>query len=52
VKAKRKRIVLKEVLKRELKDPEFCAFFQREKFVSEIARLRRITTQKSHGSIR
>ena len=39
MKAKSKRITLKEVLKRELKDPEFSFYFQREKAISEIARL-------------
>jgi ribosome-binding protein aMBF1 (putative translation factor) len=39
MKAKNKRIALKDVLKRELKDPEFSLYFQREKAVSEIARL-------------
>ena len=39
MKAKSKRIALKEVLKRELKDPEFSFYFQREKAISEIARL-------------
>jgi len=37
--AKSKRITLKDVLKRELKDPEFTFYFQRERAVSEIARL-------------
>ena len=37
--AKRKRITLKEVLKREQKDPEFSFYFQREKAISEIAQL-------------
>jgi ribosome-binding protein aMBF1 (putative translation factor) len=39
MKAKSKRVALKEVLKRELKDPEFSFYFQREKAISEIARL-------------
>ncbi|MBI2227941.1 MAG: helix-turn-helix transcriptional regulator [Deltaproteobacteria bacterium] len=39
MKAKRKRIALKEVLSRELKDPEFSFYFQREQAISEIARL-------------
>jgi ribosome-binding protein aMBF1 (putative translation factor) len=39
MKAKSKRVTLKEVLKRELKDPEFSFYFQREKAISEIARL-------------
>ncbi len=39
MKAKKKRIALKDVLKRELKDPEFSLYFQREKAISEIARL-------------
>jgi len=39
MKTKSKRIVLKDVLKRELKDPEFSFYFQREKAISEIARL-------------
>ena len=39
MKAKNKRITLKDVLKREPKDPEFSLYFQREKAISEIARL-------------
>jgi ribosome-binding protein aMBF1 (putative translation factor) len=39
MKAKSKRIALKDVLQRELKDPEFSFYFQREKAISEIARL-------------
>jgi len=39
MKAKRKRVTLKETLSRELKDPEFSFYFQREQAVSEIARL-------------
>ena len=39
MKAKRKRILLKDVIKRELKDPEFSFYFRREKAISEIARL-------------
>lgn len=39
MKAKSKRVALKEVLKRELKDREFSLYFQREKAISEIARL-------------
>ena len=39
MKAKNKRIALKDVLKRELKDPEFSFYFEREKSISEIARL-------------
>lgn len=39
MKTKSKRVALKEVLKRELKDPEFSFYFQREKAISEIARL-------------
>jgi ribosome-binding protein aMBF1 (putative translation factor) len=39
MKAKSKRVALKEVLRRELKDPEFSFYFQREKAISEIARL-------------
>jgi len=39
MKAKRKRLTLKEVLSRELKDPEFSFYFQREQAISEIARL-------------
>jgi ribosome-binding protein aMBF1 (putative translation factor) len=39
MKGKSKRISLKDVLKRELKDPEFSLYFQRERAVSEIARL-------------
>ena len=36
MKAKRKRIALKDVLKRELKDPEFSFYYRREKAISEI----------------
>ena len=39
MKAKNKRIALKDVLKRELKHPEFSFYFEREKSLSEIARL-------------
>lgn len=39
MKTKSKRVALKEILKRELKDPEFSFYFQREKAISEIARL-------------
>jgi ribosome-binding protein aMBF1 (putative translation factor) len=39
MKAKNKRIALKAILKRELKDPEFSFYFEREKSISEIARL-------------
>ena len=39
MKTKSKRVALKEVLKRELKDSEFSFYFQREKAISEIARL-------------
>jgi ribosome-binding protein aMBF1 (putative translation factor) len=39
MKAKSKRIALKDVLRRELKDPEFSFYFRREKAVSEIAQL-------------
>ena len=39
MKAKRKRFTLKEALSRELKDPEFSFYFQREQAISEIARL-------------
>ncbi|MDP2607167.1 MAG: helix-turn-helix transcriptional regulator [Deltaproteobacteria bacterium] len=39
MKAKRKRVTLKEALSRELKDPEFSFYFQREQAISEIARL-------------
>ena len=39
MKTQSKRVALKEVLKRELKDPEFSFYFQREKAISEIARL-------------
>ena len=38
MKGKNKRIALKDVLKRELKDPEFSFYFEREKSISEIAR--------------
>lgn len=36
---KSKRITLKEVLKKELKDSEFSFYFQHEKSISKIARL-------------
>lgn len=39
MKAKRKGIALKDVLKRELRDPEFSFYYQREKAISEIAQL-------------
>jgi len=39
MKVKNKRIALKDVLKRELKDPAFSFYFEREKSISEIARL-------------
>ena len=39
MKAQRKRVTLKEALSRELKDPEFSFYFQREQAISEIARL-------------
>jgi len=39
MKAKNKRIALKDVLKRELKHPEFSFYFEREKSLNEIARL-------------
>jgi ribosome-binding protein aMBF1 (putative translation factor) len=39
MKAKRKRVTLKEALSRELKDPEFSFYFRREQAISEIARL-------------
>jgi ribosome-binding protein aMBF1 (putative translation factor) len=39
MKTKSKRVALKEVLKQEFKDPEFSFYFQREKAISEIARL-------------
>ena len=39
MKAKSKRIALKDVLKRDLRDPEFSFYYQREKAISEIARL-------------
>jgi ribosome-binding protein aMBF1 (putative translation factor) len=47
MKAKRKRITLKEVLKRELKDREFGFYFEREKSISEIARLVRDARAKA-----
>jgi hypothetical protein len=52
MKPKREKIALKDVLKRELQDPDFSALFQREKSLSEIARLRRLLTQKSSISVR
>lgn len=39
MKTKHKRITLKAVLKRELRDPEFGFYYQREKAISEIAQL-------------
>jgi ribosome-binding protein aMBF1 (putative translation factor) len=39
MKAKHKRVALKDVLRRELKDREFSFYFEREKSISEIARL-------------
>ena len=39
MKANQQRIALKDVLERELKDPEFGFYFEREKSISEIARL-------------
>jgi ribosome-binding protein aMBF1 (putative translation factor) len=39
MKAKRKRIALKDVLKRELKDHEFGFYYRREKAISEVAQL-------------
>ena len=38
MKAKDKRIALKDMLKRQLRDPEF-SFYQREKAIGEIAQL-------------
>ena len=39
MKPKRKRIALKDVLKRELKDPEYRFYYQWENAISEIAQL-------------
>ena len=39
IKGKRKRIELKDVLKNELKDAEFSFYFERERAISEIARM-------------
>ena len=39
MKTRSKRIALKDVLQRELKDPEFSFYFHRERAISEIARL-------------
>ena len=39
MKAKTKRVTLKDALSRELKDAEFGFYFQREQAISEIARL-------------
>ena len=36
---KAKRIALKDVIKKELKDSEFSFYFKKEKFISKIARL-------------
>lgn len=39
MKSKTKRVALKAVLKRELKDPEFSFYYRKEKAISEIAQL-------------
>jgi ribosome-binding protein aMBF1 (putative translation factor) len=39
MKAKNKRITLKDIIKKELKDPEFSFYFEKEKAISKIARL-------------
>ena len=44
---KTRRIVLKEVLKKEMKDPTFRFYFEREKAISEIAHLVRGSRQKA-----
>lgn len=41
-----KRVTLEDVLKKELKDPEFSFFFKKEKVISEIAYLVRNTRQR------
>ncbi|MDO8461892.1 MAG: helix-turn-helix transcriptional regulator [Deltaproteobacteria bacterium] len=47
MKTRSKRIALKEVLRKELKDSEFHFYFEREKAISEIARLVREARQKA-----
>lgn len=47
MKNKTKRITLQEVLKEELKDPEFRFYFEHEKAISEIARLVRDARQRA-----
>lgn len=47
MKSKTKRISLKEVLKREFKDAEFSFYFERERAISEIARLVSDARQKA-----
>ncbi len=48
MKKKSKRIALKDVLKRELKDQEFSFYFEREKAISHIARMVRNARQKAN----
>lgn len=47
MKSKQKRIPLKDVLEKELKDPEFRFYFEREKAISDIARLVRNARQRA-----
>jgi len=47
MKTRPKKIMLKDVLKEELKDTEFHFYFEREKAISEIARLVRNARQKA-----
>jgi hypothetical protein len=47
MKAKRKRIALKDMLRRELRDPEFRFYYDREKAISEIAQLVRDSRLKA-----
>lgn len=48
MKSKTKRIALKDVLKSELKDSEFSFYFEREKAISNIARMVRNARQKAN----
>ena len=47
MKSKQKRVALKDVLKKELKDSEFSFYFEHEKAISAIARLVRDARQKA-----
>ena len=48
MKPKNKRIALKDVLKNELRDPEFSFYFEREKAISDIARMVRDARQRAN----